>query len=333
MIITYKPTMRYLLLSLIALIGINASAKGDQKVNEQWQKAIISAIDSFPERGGYYVGRKATPDFPKSAWRGFNEAFNMRLADQRPNFQASKACPSFCSMATYAAMIQAIILWDTNGVVSRHAWFNLKPLVGITDGVNEQGVNQSDGMGCWGRVNANGPGMAVLANDLKVGFNFTAFRGAKSEKNRENNNEVYQSDDEWCNNPIWEQAIPGDFMKIFWDRNASGSDCGAVIGVDANKDADQERGHSVIFLGLTDDGNVKYWSSNGPTADPKNAGYGIAICKKTDIQRVVFTRITNPENFDNAKKLMFNNVHKWLKALDGESHGTTAELKKYCGIK
>ena len=39
------------------------------------------------------------------------------------------------------------------------------------------------------------------------------------------------------------------------------------------------------------------------------------------------------EKFDNAKKLMFNNTHKWLKALNGEAHGTTAELKKYCGIK
>ena len=86
-------------------------------------------------------------------------------------------------------------------------------------------------------------------------------------------------------------------------------------------------------MGYDQNGNVKYWSSNGPTNTPKEAGYGIATCPRTAIQRVVFTRITNPEKFDNAKKLMFNNTHKWLKALNGEAHGTTAELKKYCGIK
>lgn len=326
--------MKYLLLPLIALTCLFASAKDDNKVNEQWQKAIIAAIDSFPQQGGYYVGRKATPDFPKSAWRAFNEAFNMRLADQKPKFQASKACPSFCSMATYAALLQAILIWDNDNKISRQAWLNLKPLVGITDGINQRGFSQSDGMGCWGRANANGPGMAVLVNELKAGYSFTAFRGAKKEQHRESKKEVYQSDEEWCANPIWQQAVVGDFMKIFWDRNESnGSDSGAVIGTNANKDEEQEHGHSVIFLGLTENGDVKYWSSNGPTADPKNAGYGVATCSKCKIQRVVFTRITNPENFDNAKKLMYNNENKWLKSLDGNHHATSSELKKQCGIK
>ncbi|MGN0213751.1 MAG: hypothetical protein ACI4AH_02950 [Muribaculaceae bacterium] len=329
--------MKYLILSVLAALVFTASAApaGENKrVNESWQKAIIAAIDSFPENGGYYTGRKATADFPKSAWRAMNEAFNMQLADQRPNFQAKKACPSFCSMATYAALLQAIIIWDQKGEVSRASWFNLKPLVGITDNVNQNGVNQSDGQGCWGRANANGPGIAVLVNDLKTGFSFTGFRGAKTDALKETKGEQYLSDEEWCNDPVWAKAVPGDFMKIFWDRNASkGSDSGAVIGVNANKSDEQEHGHSVIFLGYDENGDVKYWSSNGPTDTPKNAGYGIATCPRTAIQRVVFTRITNPENFDNAKKIMFNNTHKWLKSLNGEQHGTTAELKKFCGIK
>ena len=329
--------MRYLILSLFAALGISsftALADGNQRVNEAWQKAILAAVVSFPEKGGYCTGRKATPSFPKSPWRAMNEAFNMKLADQRPNFQASKACPSFCSMATYAAMIQAILIWDKNGEVSRSAWFNLKPLVGITYNINQNGLNQSDGEGCWGRANANGPGMAVLVNDLKAGFSFHALPSTKTKALKESKNEKYLSDDEWCNHPVWNDAVPGDFMKIFWDRNTSkGSDSGAVIGVNANKDDEQEHGHSVIFMGYDQNGNVKYWSSNGPTDTPKEAGYGIATCPRTAIQRVVFTRITNPEKFDNAKKLMFNNTHKWLKALNGEAHGTTAELKKYCGIK
>ena len=264
--------MRYLILSLFAALGISsftALADGNQRVNEAWQKAILAAVDSFPEKGGYYTGRKATPDFPKSPWRAMNEAFNMKLADQRPNFQASKACPSFCSMATYAAMIQAILIWDKNGEVSRSAWFNLKPLVGITDNINQNGLNQSDGEGCWGRANANGPGMAVLVNDLKAGFSFHAFRGAMTEALKESKNEKYLSDDEWCNHPVWNDAVPGDFMKIFWDRNTSkGSDSGAVIGVNANKDDEQEHGHSEIFMGYDQNGNAWY-SPESPT--PRNS--------------------------------------------------------------
>ncbi|MGM9803950.1 MAG: hypothetical protein ACI308_07220 [Muribaculaceae bacterium] len=330
--------MKHYILSIFALLAMatvttTAQAKND-KVNQTWQNAVLQAVEQFPQGGGYYTGRKATADFPKSAWRAMNEAFNMKLADQRPDFKPERATPSFCSMATYAALIQALVIWDKEGAISRNAWFNIKPLVGITDGVNQNGVNQSDGMGCWGRANANGPGIAVLVNDLKAGFSFTAYRGAKSQELKESSNEQYLTSEQWNNHEVWSQAKPGDFMKIFWDRNEShGSDSGAVIGVDGNTNAPQEHGHSVIFLGYTPEGEVKYWSSNGPTDNPTQAGYSIATCPKDKIQRVVFTRIINPENFNNAKKLAFNNTHKWLKALNGERHGTTAELKKYCGIK
>ena len=313
---------------------LSSSAK-DGEINRAWQNAVLAAVDSFPQNGGYYTGRKSTPEFKKSAWRAFNEAYNMRLADPRPNFDPKKATPSFCSLATYGAFIQALLIWDTDGKISRMAWFNIKPLVGITDVVNEKGLNQRDGEGCWGRANANGPGFAVLVAELKAGYNFTAFRGAKTEALRESKDEKYLTDEQWCNHSIWAEAEPGDFMKIFWNRNeTAGSDSGAIIGVDNNPDSEQEHGHSVVFLGYDDNGDVKYWSSNGPTDDPVNAGYGIATCPRTRIQRVVFTRITNPENFDRAaSKMKFNNLNKWLDALNGKRHGTTKELLKECGIK
>ena len=314
-----KRIIYTLVIALCASLSMPFSSFAkDGDVNRAWQDAVLAAVDSFPQNGGYYTGRKSTPEFKKSAWRAFNEAFNMRLADPRPNFIAKKATPSFCSMATYGAFIQALLIWDKDGVISRRAWFNLKPLVGITDVINENGVNQRDGEGCWGRANANGPGFA-----------------AKTESLRESKDERYLSDDEWNNHSIWNQAEPGDFMKIFWNRNeTSGSDSGAIIGVDSNPDAEQEHGHSVVFLGYDNDGNVKYWSSNGPTDDPVNAGYGIATCPRSRIQRVVFTRITNPENFDRAaSKMKFNDLNKWLDALNGKRHGTTKELLKECGIK
>jgi hypothetical protein len=47
---------------------------------------------------------------------------------------------------------------------------------------------QPDGVGVWGRWNANGPGIACLFNELQLGPNFTSF----------------------------EDAQPGDFMKDFF---------------------------------------------------------------------------------------------------------------------
>lgn len=168
---------------------------------------------------------------------------------------------------------------------------------------------------------------------MNAGYNLTAYRGAKDAKHKETLNEEYLSDEDWSNNPIWAKAVPGDLMKIFWDRNNSdNSDSGAIIGCNADKSDDQEHGHSVIFLGYTTDGKVRYWSSNGPGKEPVKNGYSIATCDKNRIQRVVFTRITNPENFNNAIKIEPTNTNKWLKDLDGNHHATTKELKHNCKI-
>ena len=66
--------------------------------------------------------------------------------------------------------------------------------------------DQRDGEGIWGRWNANGPGTARLFHELGLGSNFDNF----------------------------DQAKPGDFMKIFWSRQVGKS----------------EHGHSTIFLGM-----------------------------------------------------------------------------------
>lgn len=325
----------YLICTVAALLfpAPQAHAKAGGEVNTKWQAAMQAAVDSFPHAGGYYTGRKSTPDFPKSAWRGFNEAYHMILADRRPVFDAKKAQPSFCSLATYGALIKALLIYDTAGAISREAWIALKPYCGIVDVVNERGYNQDDGEGCWGRCNANGPAIAVFVNELKAGYSSTGYRGAMTAKYKESPAERYLTDDEWRADPVWAQALPGDLMKIFWNRNDRGSDSGAVIGCNDVPTDEQEHGHSVVFMGYTPDGKVQYWSSNGPGKNPVENGYGLGTCDKIAIQRVVFTRITKPENFNNAKSIAFNAVNKWLKELNGTKHGTTAELKKYCGIK
>lgn len=316
------------------LLSIFLAASAATPVNDRWQQCILQAISEFPDSGGYYTGGRPNADFPVTAWRALNEAYDMQPADSRPQFHPTKATPSFCSIATYAALIRALLLYDDQNKIPRQAWINMKPYVGIVDLLNPNGLSQDDGVGFWGRCNANGPAIAVLVHELKAGTSFTAFRGAKNPKNRESSSESYAADSIWASNPIWDVPIPGDILKIFWDRNASrGSDSGAIIGYDGIKGHDQEAGHSVIFLGYDPDGSLRYWSSNGPTATPRTAGYGIGHAPRTTIQRIVITRILRPEQFARVEKMPPTQTNRYLFDLNGRKHSTTAELKKMCGIK
>ena len=320
--------MKRAFLALLAILCLAGAAHGKDKVNEAWQRAMLAAIDSFPERGGYYTGSRPNELFVKTTWRGLHEAYRMTAADERPRFDPMLAQPSFCSSATYGVLIKALLIWDTKHRIKRDAWINMKPRVGIADEFNPDGVGQDDGVGFWGRANANGPGLGVLVHELGAGYSFTAYRGAKSERNRETPGERYLTNDEWCALDIWQRAIPGDLMKIFWNRNESrGSDSGAIIGCDDDKTADQEAGHSVIFMGCEGD-TVSYWSSNGPGKHPELMGYSIGRCHKRDIQRVVFTRITHPERFDNARNMGPNSVNRYLRDLNGHLHSTTQQMLK-----
>jgi len=115
---------------------------------------------------------------------------------------------------------------------------------------------QKDGAGVWGRWNANGPGTARLFYELNVGRNFTS----------------------------WNDARPGDFLKIFW-RDAVGSN---------------EHGHSVIFLGTEMKGGmefVRFWSSNQP------GGFGEKSVAKSKIARALFSRLERPERFEGLASL------------------------------
>ncbi|MEI6561666.1 MAG: hypothetical protein WCO68_06220 [Verrucomicrobiota bacterium] len=107
---------------------------------------------------------------------------------------------------------------------------------------------QPDGQGAWGRWNANGPGTARLFHELGLGRNFDDF----------------------------EQARPGDFMKIFWSTEVGS----------------RERGHSVVFLGREERNGVetvRFWSSNTP------AGYGEKAVPRSRIAYAIFSRLEHPE--------------------------------------
>lgn len=72
-------------------------------------------------------------------------------------------------------------------------------------------------------------------------------------------------------------ARPGDFMKIFWTGEVGKN----------------ERGHSVIFLGLEEvagQPQVRFWSSNQPL------GYGEKSVPLSSMANVIFSRLERPGN-------------------------------------
>ena len=152
--------------------------------------------------------------------------------------------PSFCSGATYLVFIRTIEALRDKPLGDKQKldldYPTLEKLI-IRD--------QRDGEGIWGRWNANGPGTARLFHELQLGPNFDNF----------------------------EEAKPGDFMKIFWSRQVGKN----------------EHGHSTIFLGVENrpDGQyVRYWSSNIPN------GYGEKSVPRNKIAYAIFSRLQTPAN-------------------------------------
>lgn len=81
-----------------------------------------------------------------------------------------------------------------------------------------------------------------------------------------------------------DRALPGDFMKIWWNME---------IGA-------KESGHSVIYLGCsTENGEemIRFWSSNIPN------GFGEKKIPRTKAKRLLFSRLTRPENLAKSAKL------------------------------
>ncbi len=150
-----------------------------------------------------------------------------------------RAVPSYCSGATYLVFLDVVHRLMNDGRIRLDSDVLSALLV----------KGQRDGQGVWGRWNANGPGTARLFFELKLGRNFTAF----------------------------DEARPGDFMKIFWTPEVGS----------------RERGHSVVYMGTETRGgveHVKFWSSN------QGAGYGQKSVPKSKIAHAVFSRLERPEN-------------------------------------
>ena len=103
------------------------------------------------------------------------------------------------------------------------------------------------------------------------------------------------------------RARPGDFLKLFWN---------GLVGKN-------ERGHSVIFLGQEVQKGISglwFWGSSSSTK-----GYGRKWIPLTDAKKMIFSRLTNLENFENIGTLpehdaflesMLSNEYSWSQVQD-----------------
>src|SRR5690606_36563004 len=129
---------------------------------------------------------------------------------------------SFCSSATYLLFCKVVERLQKNGKVSSAPALS-RALADVGD-KNDVIGGKLDGVGIFGHWNADGPGTAVLFERLKLGRSFSSF----------------------------EDARPGDFLKIFWNE---------FIGKG-------ERGHLVLYLGQNEAGTaIEVWSSNRENSD------------------------------------------------------------------
>ena len=265
-----------------------------------WNSLVLREISEVADFGGYYTSGSGGP-YSQSTYQGMNAAFKM--SGGRAVINIDKARPSFCSSACYMLLLKTIS--DYNGSsIGSSAWTALRPYT--VSGLRY--APQEDGVGCWGRANANGPGMAVLIKELGAGKNI--YIGNRSE---------YSSSTAYWN--TWAKAEPGDFLKIF--RSDA---IGAV-----------ERGHMVVFIGSKyatnssgkRDDIIYYWSSTGSSSRDSRRGYGIASCRASAIYRGVLTKITKPSAFSRASSISPANKNKWLASMLYTKNVTVADLKNH----
>jgi hypothetical protein len=154
------------LATLGLLLFYSSSLRAREEAVTYPNHVILTLLHTMPVGGGYSATSSATRDLQSA----------VQVSDGRLYVKPAAARPTYCSGATYLVFLQAIQA--------------LRPESPLGDALAESLAirGQPDGVGVWGRWNANGPGTACLFRELRLGHNFTSFS----------------------------EAQPGDFMKIFW---------------------------------------------------------------------------------------------------------------------
>ncbi|MEO1858183.1 MAG: hypothetical protein ABGY95_12575 [Rubritalea sp.] len=162
--------MRYVNVLLTALLVLCISCTTQLNVVTIPQnEPVIKGIEKMPRGGGYSTRPEAHNAMGKSIRPSRRGGLDLRPRMARP---------SYCSGATYHVLLGMA----QEAIVAGALELNPSEIQRLLM------LGQGDGVGVWGRWNANGPGAAKLAKDLGMGINFESYA----------------------------RAHPGDFMKIFW---------------------------------------------------------------------------------------------------------------------
>lgn len=173
--------------------------------NKEINALVLKTIKEMPLGGGYATSSKAAINFGKSI---------VVTAGPELRVTPEMAIPSYCSSATYLVLIKVIKNLLESGRLSFDETTLRKFLW----------KGQPDGVGVWGRWNANGPGTARLFHELNAGENFSDLS----------------------------KALPGDFLKIWWTDEIGAKERGhLVVFLDTRKN---EKGEEFL----------RFWSSNIP---------------------------------------------------------------------
>jgi hypothetical protein len=188
----------------LLILGAGHSARAQvSKIRFDPNLTVLEEVRNMPLQGGYSPA-ESTNDIMMKA---------VRVADNQLQIDPSLARPNHCAEATYIVFLETL-----RQLVPATA---TSPLASALAAHHEK-----DGIGVWGRWNANGPGTACLFYQLGLGRNFTSWKGARA----------------------------GDFMKIFWAEQVGRNEHGhSAIYLDQSRDVQ------------TGEEQVRFWSSNEST--------------------------------------------------------------------
>ncbi|MEM1441847.1 MAG: hypothetical protein AAGF67_05865 [Verrucomicrobiota bacterium] len=278
-------TLRYLTLAL----GL-VSSFGWIKA-EDLNELLLQSIAEMPKGGIYASYRRELPESQRfndlyATVEELESSLQVGLGG-RLKVQPEKAGGySFCSSATYLLFCEVLAGLQKEGKLDFPKELNWE--LADVGGAHPVIHGEFDGVGLFGHWNANGPGTARLFERLDLGTNFESFEDAK----------------------------PGDFLKIFWN----------------DKIGKGERGHLVVYLGKKPDGSaIEVWSSNQNNEDGSH-GYGTMWIDRGRIHRAVFSRLERPANL--VRWLEFSEEEKTCDYLVGilKNPSTPEEMRRAIGL-
>lgn len=121
-------------------------------------RSILGLLSSMPSGGGSEASAKSM--------RALEQATQVR--ENQLTVKPAAAKTTYSSGATYLVFLQALQSLLPPATMSGS----------LAEALTVKG--QPDGVGVWGRWNANGPGIACLFYELRLGPNFTSFEDAQA---------------------------------------------------------------------------------------------------------------------------------------------------------